>query len=251
MRVAILDDELHCVESLVLHLQSLFPEITVAYKSTNPVEALEKLQEIDFDLLFLDIEMPVMNGFEFLNSMEEIAFDVIFTTAYSQYAVKAFKAQAINYLLKPLDEEELRSALLTYMEDKEQSKRTPENLEELLSSFVREKSSKDKIAIPVSDGIEFINVEDIVYCQSHSNYTTLHLQNDKKLMFSKTLKDTEVILNKYGYLRVHQSYLINPSHLKRYIRHDGGSVIMSDDKQIPISTSKRKIITKYLDSLRP
>ena len=134
MRVAILDDELHCVESLVLHLQSLFPEITVAYKATSPVEALEKLKEIDFDLLFLDIEMPVMNGFEFLNSMEEITFDVIFTTAYSQYAVKAFKAQAINYLLKPLDEEELRSALLTYMEDKEQSKRTPENLEELLTT---------------------------------------------------------------------------------------------------------------------
>lgn len=250
MRVAILDDELHCVESLVLHLQSLFPEITVAYKSTSPIEALEKLKDIDFDLLFLDIEMPVMNGFEFLNSMEEIEFDVIFTTAYSQYAVKAFKANAINYLLKPLDEEELRNALLTYMADKEQSKRTPENLEELLSSFVREKTSKDKIAIPVSDGIEFINVEDIIYCQSHSNYTTIHLGNNKKLMFSKTLKDTEVILDKYGYLRVHQSYLINPSHLMKYIRHDGGSVVMSDDTQIPISASKRKTIMTYLESLR-
>lgn len=250
MRVAILDDELHCVESLVLHLQSLFPEITVVYKSTSPVEALEKLKTMDFDLLFLDIEMPIMNGFEFLNNMEEIEFDVIFTTAYSQYAVKAFKAQAINYLLKPLDEEELRSALLTYMDDKKASKRTPENLEELLNGFVREKSLKDKIAIPVSDGIEFINVEDIVYCQSHSNYTSIHLENKKKLMFSKTLKDTELILNKYGYLRIHQSYLINPGHLKKYIRHDGGSVIMSDDTEIPISASKRNAIMTYLDSLR-
>lgn len=250
MKVAILDDELHCVESLVLHLHSLFPEINVIYKTTNPVEALERLQSIDIDLLFLDIEMPTMNGFEFLNSFLEVNFDVIFTTAYSQYAVKAFKAQAINYLLKPLDEEELREALLTYISNKEESKRTPENLEALLSSFVKDKSSKDKIAIPVSDGIEFINVEDIIYCQSQSNYTTIHLQNKKKLMFSKTLKDTQAILDKYGYLRIHQSFLINPSHLIKYIRNDGGSVIMSDDTQIPISGSKRKTIMAYLESLR-
>lgn len=250
MNVAILDDELHCVESLVLHLHSLFPKINVVYKSTNPVEALERLQNTDIDLLFLDIEMPAMNGFEFLDNLPEINFDVIFTTAYSQYAVKAFKAQAINYLLKPLDEEELREALLTYMDNKEESKRTPENLEELLNNFVRDKSSKDKIAIPVSDGIEFINVEDIIYCQSQSNYTTIHLQNKKKLMFSKTLKDTQAILDRYGYLRVHQSFLINPSHLKKYMRNDGGSVIMSDDTQIPISGSKRKTIMAYLETLK-
>lgn len=250
MKVAILDDELHCVESLVLHLQSLLPEITVVYKSTNPVEALSKLQEIEFDLLFLDIEMPVMNGFELLNSMEEVRFDVIFTTAYSQYAVEAFRAQAINYLLKPIDEDELRSALLTYMANKEISIRTPENLEELLNNFIIGKSLKDKIAIPVSDGVEFINVGDIIYCQSHSNYTSIHLENDKTLMFSRTLKDTETILKKYGHIRIHQSYLINPSHLKKYVRHDGGSVIMSDDTQIPISASKRDNIISYLDTLR-
>ncbi|HLS12766.1 MAG TPA: LytTR family DNA-binding domain-containing protein [Flavobacteriaceae bacterium] len=250
MKVAILDDELHCVESLVLHLQSLLPEITVVYKSTNPVEALSKLQEIEFDLLFLDIEMPVMNGFELLNSMEEVRFDVIFTTAYSQYAVEAFRAQAINYLLKPIDEDELRSALLTYMANKEISIRTPENLEELLNNFIIGKSLIDKIAIPVSDGIEFIDVADIVYCQSHSNYTSIHLANNKTLMFSRTLKDTEDILNKYGYLRIHQSYLINPGHLKKYVRHDGGSVIMSDDTKIPISASKRNNIMSYLESLR-
>src|SRR5690554_1774173 len=250
MKVAILDDELHCVESLVLHLQSLLPEITVVYKSTNPVEALSKLQEIEFDLLFLDIEMPVMNGFELLNSMEEVRFDVIFTTAYSQYAVEAFRAQAINYLLKPIDEDELRSALLTYMANKEISIRTPENIEELLNSFIIGKSLKDKIAIPVSDGVEFINVEDIIYCQSHSNYTSIHLINNKTLMYSKTLKDTEIILSKYGYLRIHQSYLINPGHLKKYVRNDGGSVIMSDDTQVPISASKRNNIMSYLESLR-
>jgi len=249
MKVAILDDELHCVESLVLHLHSLFPEITVVYKSTNVVEALDKLQKIDFDLLFLDIEMPVMNGFELLNNMERVTFDVIFTTAYSQYAVKAFKAQAINYLLKPIDEEELKSAILTYKANKNVSIRTPRNLEKLLNNFVIGKSLKDKIAIPVSDGVEFIDVANIVYCQSHSNYTSIHLGNNKTLMFSRTLKDTEEILSKYGYLRIHQSYLINPNHLKKYVRHDGGSVIMSDDTQIPISASKRSNIISYLESL--
>lgn len=250
MKVAILDDELHCVESLVLHLQSLFPDISVIYKSTNPAEAVENLKEMEIDLLFLDIEMPILNGFEFLDKFDKIDFDVIFTTAYSQYAVKAFKAQAINYLLKPIDEEELKDAIETYLKDKEASIPTPNNLEELLKNFVKTKSSKDKIAIPVSDGIEFIIVEDIVYCQSHSNYTSIHLNNNKKFMFSKTLKDTEAILEKYGFLRTHQSFLINPNHLKKYIRHDGGSVIMSNDIQIPISISKRKAIMEYLETLR-
>lgn len=249
MKVAILDDELHCVESLVIHLHSLFPQIKVICKFTNPIEALERLQNTAIDLLFLDIEMPAMNGFEFLNSFKKINFDVIFTTAYSQYAVKAFKAQAINYLLKPLDEEELKEALVSYINSRKQSKRTPENLEALLNNFVRE-TSLDKIAIPVTDGVEFIDVKEIIYCQSKSNYTILFLQNNQKLMFSKTLKDTQIILDKYGYLRVHQSYLINPAHLKKYIRHDGGSVIMSDNTQIPISASKRKSILNYLESLQ-
>lgn len=250
MKVAILDDELHCIESLVLHLQSLFPNISVIYKSTNPVKASKVLQELKIDLLFLDIEMPNMNGFELLNSFSSIPFDVIFTTAYSQYAVKAFKAQAINYLLKPIDEIELKEALITYMQNKKISKRTPENLEELLENFVKIKSPKDKIAIPVSDGIKFINVKDIIYCQSQSNYTTIQMEGNKKVMFSRTLKDTELILDKYGFMRIHQSFLINPKHLVKYIRNEGGAVIMSDNTQIPISASKRKYIIEFLDSLK-
>src|SRR5690554_2072536 len=250
MKIAILDDERHCVESLTLHLKGLFPEFPVVFKSTQPREAVEVLKQIEVDLLFLDVEMPVMSGFDVLEQFSELPFDVIFTTAYSQYAVKAFKAQAINYLLKPIDEEELKDAIETYLKDKEASIPTPNNLEELLKNFVKTKSSKDKIAIPVSDGIEFIIVEDIVYCQSHSNYTSIHLNNNKKFMFSKTLKDTEAILEKYGFLRTHQSFLINPNHLKKYIRHDGGSVIMSNDIQIPISISKRKAIMEYLETLR-
>jgi|SRR5699024_3859948 len=248
MKVAILDDELHCVESLVLHLQSLFPEVQVMYKSTQPLEALKVLQKIKIDLLFLDIEMPNMNGFEFLNQFTQLPFDVIFTTAYSQYAVKAFKAQAINYLLKPIDEEELRQAIVSYIHNRSQQRRTPENLEELLSNFIKEKTSEDKIAIPVSDGVEFIRVKEILYCQSQSNYTMVLLQSGKKLIFSKTLKDTESILNKYGFLRIHQSYLINPLHLIKYVKNDGGFVIMSNEKEIPISTSKRKSLTEYLES---
>lgn len=249
MRVAILDDELHCVESLVLHLQSLFPEIQVVYKSTQVLDALEAIQNTEIDLLFLDIEMPNMNGFEFLKQLKPLNFDVIFTTAYSQYAIEAFKAQAVNYLLKPIDEEELKTAVLQYRSNKTKSKSTQDNLELFLSEFVEKNTMEEKIAIPVSDGIEFINVKNIVYCTSESNYSIIILDNNKKITYSKTLKNTESILSKHGFLRIHQSYLINPIHLKKYIRKAGGYVIMSNNEKLPISNSKKTILMEYLERL--
>src|SRR5690554_4958841 len=115
MKIAILDDELHCVESLVSDMHRLFPKLPITFKSTKPLEAVEVLKRIDIDLLFLDVEMPQMNGFDFLGQFEELPFDVIFTTAYSQYAIKAFEAQAIDYLLKPIDVHELEETISQYI----------------------------------------------------------------------------------------------------------------------------------------
>src|SRR5690606_3573637 len=163
MNIAILDDELHCVESLLFHIHQLFPDFKVVYKSTKPLEALNALRELDIDLLFLDVEMPEMNGFEFLEQFSKLPFDVVFTTAYSQYAIQAFKAQAINYLLKPIDEDELTEAINQWMERSSSQEDRANEIGDLLNHLKKENILENKIAIPVSDGLEFVEIRNILY----------------------------------------------------------------------------------------
>lgn len=250
MKIAILDDETHCVESLVLHINSLFPEAIISYKSNKPLVAVDVLKRIEIDLLFLDVEMPLMNGFEFLEQFEKLNFDVIFTTAYSQYAIKAFKAQAINYLLKPIDEDELKEAVQQFLLKKKETKESTLEVDKLLEQLKQEDILKNKIAIPTSDGLEFIEVSNIIYCNSQSNYTVINSTKDDSIIISKTLKDIEKSLEKYSFLRVHQSYLINPNHIKKYSRFDGGFLIMSNDQRIPISQSKRSCVVELFEKLK-
>lgn len=250
MNIAILDDETHCVESLVIHINSLFPEALIIYKSTKPLEAIEVLKRIDIDLLLLDVEMPLMDGFEFLEQFDKLNFEVIFTTAYSQYAIKAFKAQAVNYLLKPIDEDELKDAISLCMERKRQTLEPSLEIGRLLENLKQDHILKDKIAIPTSDGLEFITVSDIIYCNSQSNYTVIFRRSGSSMTISKTLKDVEKILEKFSFLRVHQSYLINPNHIKKYIRNDGGYLVMIDDSRIPISQSRKNSVSDLLEKLK-
>lgn len=250
MNIAIVDDEVHCIESLVIHLKELFPDANVIYKTNKVQEAAEKLKELSVDLLFLDIEMPGMNGFQLLESLPERKFDTIFTTAYSEYALEAFKAKAINYLLKPIDEDELKETIDAWMERKKNSEDQGQNIDELLEHLKKEGFMKSKISVPISDGYEFIEVNDIIYCNSQSNYTNLHLTDGTKVLVSKTLKEVESALHNFFFLRVHQSYLINPNYMKRYSRHDGGYIIMDNKESIPVSNSKRNLIVNLFDSVK-
>lgn len=250
MRIAIVDDELHCIKSLVFHLENLFPEISIVYKSNDPQEALTRLAEIKPDLLFLDVEMPVMTGFELLEQMGERDFDVIFTTAYSQYAVQAFKAKAVNYLLKPLDEKELKEAVAAWKETKGLRKEnSSKRIDGLLDYLKKEGILKNKIALPVADGIEFIDVDEIMYCKSQSNYTTFHLSNGKKLLLSKTISGVEKMLSSYFFIRTHRSFLINPNYMKKYFHSEGGFILMQDDESIPVSNQHKKTIRGIFDAL--
>lgn len=250
MRVAIIDDEVHCVEGLILHLKSKFPETEIVFKSTKPEDAILSLNNARPELLFLDVEMPGMNGFELLDQLPKDSFDVIFTTAYSQYAAQAFKAKAVNYLLKPIDETEFQKAILDWKEEREKKKNlSSEKMEELLSYLKREGILKNKIAVPVFEGFEFIETNDILYCQSQNNYTLLFTVNNRKLVLSKTLKEFEKLLEKYFFIRVHKSYLINPNYMKKYYRNDGGYLIMHDGKTIPVSKNKKELITSLFDAI--
>lgn len=250
MRVAIIDDEVHCVEGLILHLKSKFPETEIVFKGTKPEEALVALPKANPDLLFLDVEMPGMNGFELLDQLAAENFDVIFTTAYSQYAARAFKAKAVDYLLKPIDENEFLEAVQHWKEERQNKKNlSSERVEELLTYLKREGILKNKIAVPVSEGYEFIETNDILYCQSQNNYTLLFMVNDRKLVLSKTLKEFEKLLEKYFFIRIHKSFLINPNYMKKYYRNDGGYLVMQDGKSIPVSKSKKELITTLFDAI--
>lgn len=249
MNIAILDDELHCVESLLFHLHQLFPDFKVVYKSTKPLEALNAMRELNIDLLFLDVEMPEMNGFEFLDQFDKLPFEIIFTTAYSQYALQAFKAQAINYLLKPIDEDELMEAISQWRERSSSRDNRTNEINNLLDHLKKENILENKIAIPVSDGLEFVEIKNILYCQSQNNYTSIFLRDGEKIFISRTLKDIENLLKKYLFLRVHQSYLINPSYMQKYIRIDGGYIIMSNQQRIPISPSKKSLVADIFEGI--
>ncbi len=250
VKIAIVDDEVHCIESLIIHLNELFPEFHLVYKTNNVQQAVNKLGELDIDLLFLDIEMPGMNGFQLLESFSERSFDVIFTTAYSEYALQAFKAKAISYLLKPIDEDELKEVVLTWRKERFQQPQKLQDIESLLDYLKKEGFMESKISVPITDGYEFIEVNQIIYCQSQSNYTTFYLLNGSKLLVSKTLKEVDRVLKNYFFIRVHQSYLVNPNFMKKFSRQDGGYLEMKNGQILPISRSKRSLVVDLFEAVK-
>jgi len=242
IKVVLLDDELHCTELLDIILKNLDIKVEVIAKFNNPEYAIEFIKLNKFDILFLDIEMPSMNGFEVLSTLPQINFDVIFTTAYNQYAVKAFKFSAINYLLKPIDETELANCLQQW-ETKTQKKLPRNQLAFLLEIIQNTHNNSNKLALPTAYGLEFIEVKEIIRCQADSNYTNVYLSNGDSYLICRTLKEVENILQHHHFLRIHQSHLINPKHMKKYLRNDGGYIVMDDGEKISVSkNNKDKII---------
>ncbi|MBD8488375.1 response regulator transcription factor [Echinicola sp. CAU 1574] len=250
MKVGIIDDELHCIESLEHELADLAPEIVVAFSSTNVEEAMDWLKKMEIDLLFLDVEMPRLNGFELLDVMGNINFEVVFTTAYSQYAVKAFQYKAFHYLLKPINKAELQGVLDKFEDVKQHEKdQLDHKMTEFIGQLKKNNIIKSKIAVPVSEGLEFIKVDEIIYAQSQNNYSLLYLDDGSNLLFSKTLKEVEKTLSKYFFIRIHQSYLINPNYMRKYYRNDGGSVLMENGKILPISQRKKEEILSLFEAI--
>lgn len=250
MKIAIVDDELHCIESLISDTQRLFPELQIVYKSTKPLEAVEALKRIDIDLLFLDVEMPLMNGFDFLNQFEELPFDVIFTTAYSQYAIKAFQVQAVDYLLKPIDEDELKETVNRYVENTNLLGHSSADLTQLLAFLQKEGVLKNKIAIPTADGLEFIEITSIIYCESENSHTKIYTCENRCIIVLRQLEDVENSLNKFMFIRVHYSYLVNPNYMQKYIRNDGGFLTLASGKRVPVSLAKEDLIMGVFERLR-
>ena len=248
MTAVIIDDEKHCREVLELLLQKHCMEVTVKGVFASAPEALESIHAIRPDILFLDIEMPGMNGFEFLEQAALKEVNIIFTTAYNEYAIRAIKHSALDYLLKPVDRDELLAAVEKARE--QQDGRTAARVEQLLSSLHRKKEPK-RFAVPTSEGLILLDSSEILYCESDGPYCTFHfIQQTKPLLTSRTLKEAEEMLLGCGdFFRVHNSYLINMRCVEKYIRGEGGEVVLRNGKHIPVSRSRKPDFLNALEKI--
>lgn len=241
----IIDDEHYASQALVTLLKKHCPDVTVAAVSNNAKEAVKLIRELQPQLVFLDIEMPYLNGFELLEMLGNVSFDCIFTTSYDQYAIKAIRFSALDYLLKPVDPEELKAAV-GRVTGKRSASQHQQQMELLLSRFQQPQPMVNRIALPTLEGLQIIPVDSILYCTSSSNYTIFNLAENQKLIISRTLKEIEEMLEDYQFLRVHHSYLVNLHEVRKYNRGEGGSLLMSDGASIDVSRSRKEMLLKKL-----
>lgn len=245
MKAVLLDDELHCTQTLSLILEQNCPEVEIVGVFNHPAEALVFLRSHVVDVLFLDIEMPFMNGFKLLNRLQPVSMNVVFTTAYDTFAVKAFKYSAFDYLLKPIDEIELVETVRR-LEESNRKGVQKNHLDHLLNLIQEKPQMPQRIAFPTLEGLEFVDVADILRCESSSNYTSIYLTDGAMMVVCRTLKDIEDLLPQSLFLRVHNSHVINKTHIRKYIKGTGGMIKLSNDYEVPVSRLRRDQVLKEL-----
>ena len=243
LKAIIVDDEPYCCEALATLLEDI-PDVEVTAICHNAIDALDSIRKYSPDLVFLDVEMPKMNGFEMLEQLPSVNFEIIFTTSYDQYALKAIRFSAIDYLLKPVDQEELMNAIQKV--SRRSQKPIAEQLEILLQKIHQPTTPVNKIAMPTMEGLQMIPVDNIVSCESDSNYTIMQLKNNKKLVVSRTLKEIEELLEDHSFIRVHRCYLANLNEVDKYIKGEGGYLVMSDGTTIDVARNKKEFLMKKL-----
>ncbi len=244
IKTIIIEDEAKSRSSLRQKLTEFCPSVNIAAEAEDGMEAIGLIEKHKPDLIFLDIEMPKMNGFEMLNTIREKNFHIVFTTAYDQYAIKAIKYAAFDYLLKPIDIEELKTAV-----EKIQSKEnheTKNQVEILQQNIQHPKKQLNKLAIPTLDGLLFFDINDIIQLEANSNYTNIFFVNKSKIIASKTLKEFEELLPTDIFFRTHHSHLINLNYIKRYIKGDGGQIELQNGTYVDVSRRKKDEFLKII-----
>jgi len=245
-KALIIDDEYHSRSFLQKILGQYFPEIDIAGQAADVQEGLDGIRKHNPDIVFLDIQMKEETGFDLLNRLPKIEFALIFTTAYDQYAMKAFRFNAIDYLLKPIIPSELIEAVnkvkqrLHYTASKEQ-------VSQLYQDIKNPNKIHDKIAVPTGEGFIIIPVKEIVYCHANSNYTEFYLTDKKCILSSYTLKQYDEILTTQSFFRAHRSYLINLDHVKAYRRGEGGEIVMSNGREVELSRAHKDEFLRLLN----
>jgi two-component system LytT family response regulator len=243
LKTIIVDDEPYCCETITTLLEDN-PDVKVFAVCHNGSDAIKAIQEYSPDLVFLDVEMPKMNGFEMLEQIPIVNFEIIFTTSYDQYALKAIRLSAIDYLLKPVDENELNQAVQKVI--RRSQKPIVEQLEILLQKVNQPKTPVNKIALPTMEGFQMIRIDTIISCESDNNYTKLKLKDDRKMVVCRTLKEMEELLEEHSFIRVHRCFLANLNEIEKFVRGEGGYLIMSDGSSVDVSRNKKEELLKKL-----
>lgn len=245
MRTILVDDEVANLENLKILLDKHCPDIKVVASASNIDDAFAQVNLHHPDLLFLDIQMGKTTGFDLLNLLNEKTFEVVFVTAYDHYGIQAVKFAALDYLLKPVDPEELIAAV-EKAEIRFRNKINGEQLNFLLSQIKKSESSSPKIALPQQHEIRYVPVDDIIRCVADNTYTFFFLSNGDKILISKPLKEYSDLLKPHGFVRAHQSHLVNPKFVKSWLKEDGGTLLMNNGDKIPVSKPNREMVKEVL-----
>jgi two-component system LytT family response regulator len=248
MKALIIEDEIKSREMLVGLIKSNFPEITILGTAKNVKEAVEQINSLKPNLLFLDISMPDGTGFDVLEKTQDFKYDIVFTTATDKHAIKAIKYSACDYLLKPIDIDELKLTVQKLIEKKANVFPGMENLQFLIQNLKRADDNYSKITLPTGNAYEIINIKDIIRCEADGSYTVFFLVGGKKLMVSASLKHYEDLLPSKEFIRIHHHHLINMNHVIRFLKVDGGYAVMSDESQIEISRRKKEAFIERLNT---
>lgn len=247
IKCVIVDDELNNIENLQNILEKCCKEFSVVDVATNADDAFRKINLHQPDLIFLDIQMPGKSGFDLLKMFQEIHFEIIFVTAYDKYGIQAIKFSALDYLLKPIDIDDLGTAV-----EKAKKRISPKkqnlNIENLLEFIKRGQNESPKIALPTFNEVFYVETTEIIRCEAMDNYTTFYLEDKTKIIVSKPLKEYAEILQSFHFIRTHQSHLINIHFVKSYLKEDGGKLLMKDSTTVPISRQKRNSVKVALGS---
>jgi two-component system LytT family response regulator len=244
LKAILIDDELPSLENLQQKLEEFCPDIKVIARTQKPEEAIHLIEFHQPDVIFLDIEMPRMNGFKMLEEIKEKDFDIIFITAYNHYAIDAIRISAFDYLVKPVAVKDLQNSVNRLINS--HRKLVPEKLDVLRQNLSNSRSQNDKITIVTNEGVDFYEISQILRLESSSNYSKIHFKDGKILLVTKLLKDFEEILVPYRFYRIHNSHLINLSYIKKYLRGDGGQVIMQNEEIIDVARRKKEEFLKLI-----
>lgn len=244
LKAILIDDEISSLQNLQQKLKEFCPDVDVLSVTQKPEEAIVLIQQHKPDVIFLDIEMPRMNGFRMLDELGEVDFDIIFTTAYNHYAVDAIRISAFDYLMKPIAIKDLQQSVERLA--KHRKIQTRDRLDILRTSLSNTKDQEEKIAIPSNEGLEFIPIRNILHIESNSNYSRIYLQNGKTILVTKLLKDFEDMLLPYRFYRIHNSHLINLRYIEKYIKGDGGQVRLVNGTVLDVARRKKEEFLKLI-----
>lgn len=247
IKAVIIDDERNNIDNLAILLKRLFPDLEIAGDATDAFYGEQLILQLKPDIVFLDIQMPERNGFELLTSLAVHHFELIFVTGFDQFGIQAVKFSAIDYLLKPIKDDELRKAVekaISRILEKKQNRQLENLLALLQNQHLKE---EHRIALPSAKETRFIRTQEIVRCESSNNYTTFYLQHGERIVTSKPIFEYEEVLQGYGFIRCHQTHLVNKRFIKSLVKQDGGYLLLEDGTKVPISKLKKEQVKRLLE----